>query len=234
MDAGQDTFTCQICRKTLKGDDAVRAGSVRSSVAELIARGHPGWSPDGYICRDDLNRYRMEYVQDALDREKGEYSLLEGTSLPGIPEGDHIPKNLNVEYEKELTFGERLSDQIAGFAGSWWFIAAFSGLIFLWVVLNTYVFIAHPYDPYPYILLNLVLSVLTALQAPVIMMSQNRQEIRDRLHAERDYRVSIHTELEIHRLHQKIDHLLASQGQRLLEIQNIQMDLLRELAEENR
>jgi uncharacterized membrane protein len=101
------------------------------------------------------------------------------------------------------------------------------------VALNTYLLLSRPFDPYPFILLNLVLSILTAVQAPVIIMSQNRQEIRDRLHADRDYQVSIHTELEIHRLHKKIDHLLTSQGQRLMEIQNIQMELMEELAKKN-
>jgi uncharacterized membrane protein len=88
-----------------------------------------------------------------------------------------------------------------------------------------------PFDPYPFILLNLVLSILTAIQAPIIIMSQNRQETRDRLHADRDYQVSVHTELEIHRLHKKIDHLMTVQAQRLLEIQQIQTELLEELAE---
>jgi uncharacterized membrane protein len=100
----------------------------------------------------------------------------------------------------------------------------------LWVALNTFILLFRPFDPYPYILLNLLLSALAAVQAPVIIMSQNRQEMRDRLHAERDYQVSIHTELEIHRLHKKIDHLLTGQGQRLLEIQNIQVELMEELA----
>ncbi|MGA2914256.1 MAG: DUF1003 domain-containing protein [Methanoregula sp.] len=117
---------------------------------------------------------------------------------------------------------------MAGFAGSWSFIAVFAGIIFLWVALNSYMLLSRPFDPYPYILLNLVLSVLTAVQAPVIIMSQNRQEMRDRLHAERDYNVSIHTDSEIHRLHKKIDYLMTSQGQRLMEIQNIQVELMEE------
>lgn len=124
----------------------------------------------------------------------------------------------------------RCPEALGAFAGSWTFIAVFAGLLFLWFAMNTIVFVHRPFDPYPFILLNLALSILTAIQAPIIIMSQNRQEMRDCLHAERDYRVSIHTELEIHRQHKKIDHFLTSQGQRLLEIKKIQTDLIEELA----
>jgi uncharacterized membrane protein len=230
MEADQVTFPCQICGEHKRQNEVVPAALIRASIVDVIVKEHPAWSPGGYICHTDLNRFRADYVRDVLKKEKDEYASLEETFKHGVKEEDHLPKNINVEFEKELTFGEHLSDKIAGFAGSWSFIALFAGLVILWVALNTYVLLSRPFDPYPFILLNLVLSVLTAIQAPVIIMSQNRQEIRDRLHAERDYRVSIHTELEIHRLHKKIDHLLASQGQRLLEIQNIQMELMEELA----
>ena len=223
------TFSCQICGKQKAKDDVVPAASVRASIADRIVQEHPAWSPEGYICHADLNRFRSAYVRDVLKKEQDEYSSLEETTGYTLT-GDHLPKNDYTEYEKDLTFGERVSDRIAGFAGSWSFIAVFAGLVILWVALNTWILLTRPFDPYPFILLNLVLSVLAALQAPVIIMSQNRQEIRDRLHAERDFQVSIHTELEIHRLHKKIDHLLASQGQRLLEIQDIQMELMEELA----
>jgi uncharacterized membrane protein len=230
MEADQVTFPCQICGEYKRQNEVVPAALIRASIVDVIVKEHPVWSPGGYICHADLNRFRADYVRDVLKKEKDEYASLEETFKHGVKEEDHLPKNINVEFEKELTFGEHLSDKIAGFAGSWSFIALFAGLVILWVALNTYVLLSRPFDPYPFILLNLVLSVLTAIQAPVIIMSQNRQEIRDRLHAERDYRVSIHTELEIHRLHKKIDHILASQGQRLLEIQNIQMELMEELA----
>jgi len=231
--ADQVTFPCQICGKHKRQNDVVPAALVRSSIVDVIVKEHPAWSAEGYICQADLNRFRTAYVREVLEQEKDEYASLEKIPGYGVKEEEHLPKNDYAEYEKELTFGEHLSDKIAGFAGSWSFIIVFAGLIILWVVLNAYILLARPFDPYPFILLNLVLSILTAIQAPVIIMSQNRQEIRDRLHAERDYQVSIHTELEIHRLHKKIDHLLASQGQRLLEIQNIQIELMEELAKKS-
>jgi uncharacterized membrane protein len=228
--ADQETFPCQICGDHKRENDLVPAELIRASIVDVIVKEHPAWSPEGYICHADLNRFRMDYLRDVLEKEKNEYASLEEPDKHGVKEEDHLPGNINVEFEKELTFGEHLADKIADFAGSWSFIAVFTVVIFLWVALNTFILLFRPFDPYPYILLNLLLSALAAVQAPVIIMSQNRQEMRDRLHAERDYQVSIHTELEIHRLHKKIDHLLTGQGQRLLEIQNIQVELMEELA----
>jgi uncharacterized membrane protein len=227
----QETFPCQICGKEKTRADLVPASLVRTSIAGIILKDYPGWSTEGYICRADLGRFRIAYVRQALEKENDECASLLGKDITGVPQEQHLPKNDYIEYEQELTFGEHISDRIAGFAGSWSFIAVFVCLIFLWVFLNTYLLLTRPFDPYPFILLNLVLSILTAVQAPVIIMSQNRQETRDRLHADRDYQVSVHTELEIHRLHKKIDHLMTTQGQRFLEIQQIQTELLEELAE---
>jgi uncharacterized membrane protein len=228
--ADQETLPCQICGEQRRKNDLVPAELIRASIVDVIVNEHPAWSPEGYICHADLNRFRIDYVRDVLEKEKNECASLEETINHGVKEEDHLPENINVEFERELTFGEHLADKIAGFAGSWSFIAMFAGILFLWVALNTFILLSRPFDPYPYILLNLVLSALAAVQAPVIIMSQNRQEMRDRLHAERDYQVSIHTELEIHRLHKKIDYLLTGQGQRLLEIQNVQVELIEELA----
>jgi uncharacterized membrane protein len=226
----QETFPCQICREQKKKTDLVSAESIHISIINKIIEEYPTLSLQGYICHTDLNRFRKEYVREILEKEKNEFASLKDADKLTVKEGDHLPKNINVAFDKELTFGEHLADKIAGFAGSWIFIAMFAGLIFLWVILNSYLLLYRPFDPYPYILLNLVLSVLTAIQAPIIIMSQNRQEMRDRLHDERDYQVSIHTDLEIHRLHTKIDYLMTSQGQRLMEIQNIQTELMEELA----
>jgi uncharacterized membrane protein len=228
--ADQETFPCQICGKYKKQNEVVPAESIRESIADVIRKEYPSWSREGYICSADLNRFRAQYVREILRREKDECASLEETLKHGMKEKDHLPGNINVEYEKELTFGERVSDRLADFAGSWTFIAIFSGLFLVWIAINSIVLVYRAFDPYPYILLNLVLSALAAIQAPVIIMSQNRQEERDRLHAERDYEVSIHTELEIHHLHKKIDHLLMSHGQRLLEIQDIQVELMEDLA----
>jgi len=225
-----ETFLCQICREYKKRDEVVPAESIPDSIAEVIQKASPLWSSAGYICGSDLDRFRVHYVREVLKREKEELAVLEEQVTQSMKDHALLPKNINIEFERQLTFGERLSDKLADFAGSWTFIAIFTGVLFAWIVINALVVVVRPFDPYPFIFLNLVLSALAAIQAPLIIMSQNRQETRDRLHAEQDYQVNLKTELEIHQLHKKMDHLLINQGERLLEIQTIQLELLEEQA----
>src|SRR6185436_16193408 len=135
----------------------------------------------------------------------------------------------NLELDQRVTFGDRLADRVARFGGSWAFILSFGAFLIVWMVINTIALFRRPFDPYPFILLNLILSTLAALQAPIIMMSQNRQETKDRLRAEHDYRVNLKAELEIRLLSERVDALVTHQWQRLLEIQKIQLDLMEEL-----
>ena len=228
--ADQEVFPCQVCGEHKKQNEVVPAELVRQPIADVIRKEYPAWSPKGYICRADLNRFRARYAREVLEREKGELASLDEIGIGSLKDHELTAKDINVEFERRLSFGERLSDQIADFAGSWTFVAVFAGLFFIWIAMNSIILVYRPFDPYPFILLNLVLSVLAALQAPIIIMSQNRQEARDRLHAEDEYRVALNTETEIHQLHRKIDYLLKSQGQRLLEIQGIQVDLMEDLA----
>jgi len=139
-----------------------------------------------------------------------------------------IATNINVEFERQLTLGERIADKVAEFGGSWVFISTFAAVLVGWIGINSASLLAQPFDPYPYILLNLVLSCLAAVQAPVIMMSQNRQEAKDRLRGEHDYRVNLKAEIEIRHIIVKLDQLVTHQWQRLLEIQRLQLELLEE------
>ncbi|MEZ4459223.1 MAG: DUF1003 domain-containing protein [bacterium] len=123
-----------------------------------------------------------------------------------------------------------MADKVASFGGSWAFIGLFGGFMFVWIGVNTFILAsAKAFDPYPYILLNLFLSMLAAIQAPVIMMSQNRQEERDRLRAENDYQVNLKAELEIRMIDEKIEHLMHNQWQRMLEIQYVQMEMIEDM-----
>ena len=140
-----------------------------------------------------------------------------------------LTQNLNDEADETMTFGQRLADRVASFGGSWPFILMFAGVLIVWITINSVSLFSKPFDPFPFILLNLVLSCLAAIQAPIIMMSQNRQNEKDRLKAYNDYRVNLKAELEIRHLHSKIDLLLTHQWQRLLEIQQVQTDLLEEI-----
>jgi uncharacterized membrane protein len=228
--AEKRSFTCQVCRQQKRQSEVLPGNFVRNPIAEIIRQTVPDWSPEGYICLADLNRFRAEYVQSVIEEDKGELSTLEQQVVESLKEEDLITKNLNLEYERHLTLGQRLADKIADFGGSWNFIGIFAAVLILWVILNSITFFAKPFDPYPFIFLNLILSCLAAIQAPVIMMSQNRLEERDRMQAEHDYRINLKAELEIRHLHEKMDHLVMSQWQRLLEIQEIQMDLMEEIA----
>jgi uncharacterized membrane protein len=225
-----ETVRCQICGKQKKMSEVVPAEIVRESLVEIIRKTHPDWSPSGFICMADLDKFKADYVRNVLETEKGELSTLEEDVMKSLKEQEILSENINVEFDQKLTFGQRLSDKLADSAGSWGFIIIFGVVILLWIITNTVLLIFRHFDPYPFILLNLLLSCLAAIQAPVILMSQNRQEARDRLRAEHDYRVNLKAELEIRSLHEKMDHLLKNQWQRLLEIQEIQTELMEELA----
>jgi uncharacterized membrane protein len=227
----QDTVLCQICKVQKKRSETIPAELIREPIVETIRKTYPDWSSSGFICISDLNQFRANYVKNVLEKEKGEISTIEEQVIRSVKENELLSKNINTEFEQKLTFGERLADKIADFGGSWNFIIIFGGILLLWVAVNSMILIWRPFDPYPFILLNLVLSCLASVQAPVILMSQNRQESRDRLRSEHDYLINLKAELEIRHLHEKIDHLLMNQWQRLLEIQEIQMELMEELGQ---
>ena len=224
--------SCQICGNEKRGD-LHRGVFVRPLVADLIRLELGRWSEEGWICTQDLQSYRHKYVQRLLQEEKGEISSLDQEVIESLRAQEILSRNPDQELTEGLTFGQRMADQLAGLAGSWGFILLFMAVLLAWIAINTISLFKTPFDPYPYILLNLVLSCIAAIQAPVIMMSQGRQETRDRLHAQRDYQVNLKAELEIRHLHQKIDHLLSHQWERLVEIQEIQMELINEVKRRN-
>lgn len=221
---------CTVCGAPFLPRDVVAAALVREAVAELIRRDHPEWGPDSAICRADLAAYRSRYVHALLESEKGELTSLEREVLRSLAEHQVLSMNVDAEFEQKWTLGERLADRIAELGGSWRFVTGFGVFIALWIAMNSMVLFWRPVDPYPYILLNLVLSCIAAFQAPIIMMSQNRQEAKDRLRSQHDYQVNLKAELEIRHLHEKVDHLLSHQWERLVQIQEVQLDLLSELS----
>ena len=225
---------CQVCGQPKSRFELVPAAVVRPRLVERIRSQLPTWSPEGFICHDDLNRLRGDYVQDLLEDEKGELSSLERSVVESLARHETLAEDVDAKFQKKLSLGERLADQIADFGGSWTFISLFAGFILVWIAINTVVLLLRPFDPYPFILLNLMLSCLAAVQAPIIMMSQNRQEARDRLRSENDYRVNLKAELEIRHLHEKLDHLLQHQWERLVEIQQIQLELMNEITADRR
>ncbi|UUO06615.1 DUF1003 domain-containing protein [Blastopirellula sp. J2-11] len=221
---------CDICGKSFSADAVLPADLVRASVGKLIEQACPAWNDASHICVADLNRFRADYVQHSLETERGELSVLEDQVVESLRQHEILAENPDEEFEEQKSLGQRLADRVASFGGSWTFILLFGAVLVVWIMLNSITLLTTPFDPFPFILLNLVLSCLAAIQAPVIMMSQNRQEAKDRLRAEHDYRVNLKAELEIRHLHSKLDLLLTHQWQRLLEIQQLQTDLLEEIA----
>jgi uncharacterized membrane protein len=220
---------CQICKQLKPQENGTIGEVVRPSLSDFIKKKDPQWDGKGFICFDDLGKFRRDYVKEVLEDEIGELSALDNEVVESLQAHEILSSDISKQFEKKLTFGEKLSDTIAAFGGSWTFIIVFSLILLIWIVINSVLLAASAFDPYPYILMNLVLSALAALQAPVIMMSQNRSEARDRLRGENDYKINLKAELEIRHLHEKIDHLLRRQYNRLFEIQQIQIELLEEL-----
>jgi uncharacterized membrane protein len=150
-----------------------------------------------------------------------------------LSERTHIARNVTQDFSEQMVFGQRLADKVASFGGSWTFISIFAIVMFIWILLNSFILLrlgSTAFDPYPYILLNLFLSMLAAIQAPIILMSQNRQAYKDRLSAEHDYEVNLKAELEIMTLHEKIDLLKDKQWSELIIMQQEQLKLLNQLA----
>lgn len=220
---------CQICGCS-KRSLLCRAQVIRPALRRLIELDHPSWNDAGWICVEDMRKYQQRYLHELLQQEKGELTELENEVIKDLRDHELTAKNpLTEDDDSASTLGERVADRMAAFGGSWKFILSFCSVLLLWMVVNGVVLASHPFDPYPFILLNLILSALASVQAPLIMMSQNRQEARDRLRSMNDYQVNLKAELEIRHLHQKIDHLLSHQWDRLLEIQQIQIELIQEL-----
>src|SRR5437773_4382885 len=225
---------CQICKKPKSPNNGMIAELIRPSLLEFIKKKVSDLDSKAFICFEDLGNLRKDYVKEVLEDEIGELSALDNEVIQSLEQHEILSSDISKQFEKKLTFGERLSDTIAAFGGSWTFIIVFSLILLVWIGLNSFILANQAFDPYPYILMNLVLSALAALQAPVIMMSQNRSEARDRLRGENDYKINLKAELEIRHLHEKIDHLLRKQYNRLFEIQQIQIELLEELGQKRR
>jgi len=222
-------LVCQICKKPKSPHSGMIAELIRPSLLEFIQKKLPDLDTKGFICLDDLGEFRKDYIKEVLEDEIGELSALDQEVIESLQQHEILSSDISKQFERKLTFGERLSDHIAEFGGSWKFLISFGAVLVIWIAINGVILATHAFDPFPFILLNLILSCLAAVQAPIIMMSQNRAEARDRLRAENDYKVNLKAELEIRHLHEKIDHLLRRQYNRLFEIQQIQIELLQEI-----
>ncbi len=234
MNSSIKTVICQLTKKEIPLNQAIRIDSIRDSILELIKKEQPEIDATNYISVKELSRLREESIKQMLESDKGELSKLDSEVLESFKTQDLLSINLLDETDEKSTFGTRLADNIAEFGGSWKFILLFGAFILIWICCNVWILMNKGFDPYPFILLNLILSCLAALQAPVIMMSQNRMEIKDRKRGENDYKINLKAELEIRHLHEKMDHLIMKQMNHLNEIQQIQIDILEEISQKKK
>lgn len=225
-----EKFKSDLSGKEFASNQKVTGRGIRPAILNQIRQQHPHFNEDCCLSVSEHNEFRNRYIESSLKQDVGTLSLLEKEVLDALHHNQTISDDVDQSVEETLTYGQRLADRIAEFGGSWTFIISFFAVLFTWIAANVYLF-TKPFDPYPFILLNLILSCLAALQAPVIMMSQNRQEEKDRERSRHDYQVNLKAELEIRMLHEKMDHLILNQQQRLFEIQQIQVEMLKEITD---
>lgn len=223
------TFKSDLSNNEFQLADKVSAKTIRHSILHLIQKDHPLFSHDSHLSVSELNHYRKKHITEYLSKELGELTEPEKKVLTSITDNTTLSDKIDGDEQQVLSYGQKIADKVASFGGSWTFIISFGVFILIWISLNMFWLVNKGFDPYPFILLNLILSCLAALQAPVIMMSQNRQEEKDRDRAKKDYMINLKSELEIRTLHEKIDHFVMDQQQELLDIQKEQIEMLKDL-----
>ena len=222
------TFKSAISDISFPESDKIYGKSIHDPILGLIIKDHPSFSDEDCIAVKELNEYRQRYISNYLSTEIGVLSDLEQSVLSSLKEDKSIVSIAEDEPETR-NLGQKVADQVADFGGSWTFIISFLIFIVVWIGANVFILVNKGFDPYPFILLNLILSCIAALQAPVIMMSQNRQEEKDRNRAKKDYMINLKSELEIRMIHDKIDHLIMHQQQELIEIQKVQIEMMNDI-----
>ncbi len=170
--------------------------------------------------------HRENYISNYLAKQINTLTEVEKKVLTALTDKVTLTDKIDGETEQVLSFGQKIADKVASFGGSWTFIISFGIFLTTWILINIFWLANKGFDPYPFILLNLILSSIAAVQAPVIMMSQNRQEEKDRERNKKDYMINLKSELEIRILHEKIDHLITDKQEEILEIQKIQIEIL--------
>lgn len=221
-------FISDISGNEFSNKERVPGKLVRQPILDEIKKDAPNFDDTCYLAASELNLYRSRYISNFLEQELGELSEMETKVVDALKNDKLLSDNPDGDDVKS-TFGQRVADRVASFGGSWTFIMLFVGFLLGWIAINVFVLFNKGFDPYPFILLNLLLSCVAALQAPVIMMSQNRQGEKDRQKAENDYMVNLKSELEIRMLHEKLDHLILHQEQSLIEIQKVQIDMMNDI-----
>lgn len=225
-----ETFTSELSNKEYPISEKVVGRTIRNPVFDLIRKENPQFSLDSVVSISELKAFREKHLEQLLAEQIGVLTPSEETVLESLKDNTALTRKLEPDEDQEgRTFGQRIADSVAQFGGSWTFIISFGLFLLIWISVNIFWLANKGFDPYPFILLNLILSTLAAIQAPVIMMSQNRQEAKDRDRAQKDYMINLKSELEIRILHEKIDHLVQNQQQEVLEMQKKQAGMINDI-----
>lgn len=201
----EKTYPCEICHKKFKVKEMLPIKNLGPSLLDALKGLNPKYDSNGHICRGDLRKVRIQSIKNLFDEGSGQFEHIQRLL---IQQDDNYPYSFNEEYQNELTFGERISQRVTPFIGSWGFILLFIVFVGIWVGYNIQQEVQEHFDPYPFNFLNLFLSCTAAIQAPIIMMAQNRLSKRERLRAEEDYYTTLKAEMEIRQLHAKLDAFL--------------------------
>ncbi len=223
-----NTQTCPICHQTQPEIQTIPYSALSQSLRTSIQFHTPQINEEDHICLACFESARTESFAYQLKKNQRELSSLEKRVIQTLHDRETIAVS-PATIDETLTVGQKISDKVASFGGSWAFILSFLGILVIWIIFNSVALTQQHFDPYPFILLNLVLSCIAALQAPIIMMSQNRKEAKDRQRSENDYMVNLKSELEIRTLHEKMDHLLRSQMHTLMDFQEAQLEILQKI-----
>ncbi|PZP44316.1 MAG: hypothetical protein DI598_14675 [Pseudopedobacter saltans] len=223
-----ETFISDLSGKKFTISEQINLESVRDILLKNIMKEHPKLNESNSISLSELNQIKLKYLSQHLSDELGDLNDLEKTVLDSINTSSTLTAQID-DDEKPLKFGEKIADRVADFGGSWKFIISFCLILVFWIVLNGILMEKRAFDPYPFILLNLILSCLAALQAPIIMMSQNRQENKDRHRARNDYMINLKSELEIRMLHEKLDQLIMRYQQDIITLQREQVEQMKKM-----
>ena len=225
----KNEFISDLSHQTYSSSQKVASHSISNSFLKFIQSNHPGFTEDSLLSISELSALRVQFISSKLKGQLGELSSMEKLVIDTISNGDEISNIALSQDNNPLSRGQKMADHVATFGGSWTFIISFGFFLFVWILLNTAFLLNKGFDPYPFILLNLILSCIAALQAPIIMMSQNRQEEKDRERSKLDYMINLKSELEIRTLHEKLDHLIIHQQRDLFEIQEIQIEMMKDI-----
>jgi uncharacterized membrane protein len=226
----KNTFISDVSGIEFPIKEKVTGKSIRLPILDLIKSEHPDFSSEHCLANAELNVYREKYISRYLNTEISQLSKLQKKVIEALNDDKSFVSKMEEDLDNR-TLGQVVADKVAAFGGSWTFIISFFIFISVWIGANVFILFNKGFDPYPFILLNLILSCIAALQAPVIMMSQNRQEEKDRERAKKDYMINLKSELEIRMLDEKLDHLIMHQQQELIEIQKVQIEMMNDILE---